>query len=234
MFRETSRSLENDGWCCVLFRSENGVELQARSGRLITPVLPDLVEAALQLPVGAVLDGECVVYTRERLDFYAMQRRALSSPRRAVALAHTMPVSYGAFDCLAEDGADLRARTYDERRAAMLRVLDGIDPPIQATPVTTDPEAADEWFHILPEMGVEGLVIKHRVPGLLRRQTGLAEAEAPVEPRQLRADSPSSQRHVSPHQQPRLPVPAVARMLVDGVRRGEVQTSVMHDTVAST
>jgi len=155
-----------DGWRVVMFRTDDGVILQSRAGRIITQALPDLASAGLQLPVGVVLDGEAVVYRGGRLDFAAMQRRALSNAQRAAALAHQLPASYAVFDCLQDDtGEDLRPRPYDERRAALLRLLEDVGPPIQATPATRDRELAMQWYELLPEMGVEGLLIKHRDRG---------------------------------------------------------------------
>ncbi|MEU7317898.1 RNA ligase family protein [Streptomyces sp. NPDC007083] len=149
-----------NGWRCVLFRYEN-VVLQARSGRIITERLPEIAEAARRLPEGVVLDGEAVAYRNGRIDFGAMQRRALASPRRSAALADTIPATYAAFDLLQDEtGADLRMRPYADRRAALLSVLESVGPPIEPVPATTDPEVALGWWEAGPA-GIEGLVLKH-------------------------------------------------------------------------
>lgn len=152
-----------DGWRCVAFRRQDAVDLQARSGRLITGALPDITGALMQLPPGVVLDGEVVVYspTEHRFDFLAVQRRALSAPRRAAALARQHPASYAVFDLLQDEaGADLRARPYTERRAALLELLAGSGPPVQPVPATTDRGEALEWFEAQRAVGIEGLVLK--------------------------------------------------------------------------
>jgi ATP-dependent DNA ligase len=105
-----------NGWRCILFRTEDGVVLQAQSGRLITDRLPDLAEAAMQLEPGAVLDGEAIAYRGGRIDLGAMQSRALSSPRRAAALAVSSPATFAAFDLpQAPDGTDLRLRLAEDQ-----------------------------------------------------------------------------------------------------------------------
>jgi ATP-dependent DNA ligase len=80
MSHETPQSLENDGHRTVIWREEETVRLQARSGRDVTANWMDLALAAFEmLPPGEVLDGEAVIYTHERIDFAAAQSRALST-----------------------------------------------------------------------------------------------------------------------------------------------------------
>lgn len=151
-----------DGWRCLLFRAEAGVVLQARSGRLLTTAFPDLALAGLRLPVGCVLDGEAMVWREGRLDRGAVQSRALSTPRRALALAEQEPTSYGAFDILEADGEDLRARPYAERRGRLLEILDGVGPPLQPVPATLDRDVAAHWWTAFQAIdGLEGLMAKH-------------------------------------------------------------------------
>ncbi|UUS32948.1 ATP-dependent DNA ligase [Streptomyces changanensis] len=150
-----------DGHRMVLFRGAGDeVALQARSSRLVTAAFPDLAAAALALPEGTVLDGEVVVWTGGRTDFAAVQGRAAATPGRAPALARRLPASYAAFDVLAADGVDLRPRPYARRRERLVDLLDALGPPLQAVPMTTDPDTARDWFDTLPGIGVEGLVVK--------------------------------------------------------------------------
>ncbi|MDJ1131234.1 hypothetical protein [Streptomyces iconiensis] len=150
-----------DGWRCVLFRTEDGVLLQARSGRLITDRLPDLAEPALALPPGVVLDGEAIAYRNGQISLGAMQSRALASPRRAAALALASPATYAAFDLLQDaSGRDLRREPYTTRRSALLEVLADVGPPIEPVPATTDPATARDWWEAGPA-GIEGLMLKN-------------------------------------------------------------------------
>ncbi|MGP3925457.1 ATP-dependent DNA ligase [Streptomyces sp. 8N616] len=149
-----------DGHRLVVFRTEQGVQLQARSGRVVTDSFPDLARAAEALPAGTVLDGEVVVWTGGRIDFAAVQKRALAGRTRAAALARELPASYAAFDLLGTGSSDLRRLPYERRRAALVELLAPLGPPLQPVPMTTDPETAATWYESLRAAGVEGLVMK--------------------------------------------------------------------------
>ncbi|MGW1491660.1 ATP-dependent DNA ligase [Streptomyces sp. NPDC002402] len=149
-----------DGHRMVIFRVGGTVLLQARSGRIVTTAFPDLADAAQQLPEGTVLDGEVVVWKDGRTDFASVQKRAAATPGRAPALARRLPASYAAFDLLAEGGEDLRLSAYEKRRARLVALLGPLGPPLQPVPMTLDADEAATWFETLPEIGVEGLVVK--------------------------------------------------------------------------
>ncbi|MFC9679024.1 ATP-dependent DNA ligase [Streptomyces sp. NPDC056948] len=57
---------------------------------------------------------------------------------------------------------DVRTLQYDERRALLLDLLQDYDvqPPIQAVPMTDDPDVALTWYQQLQEQGLEGIVCK--------------------------------------------------------------------------
>lgn len=149
-----------DGHRMVIFRVGGTVLLQARSGRIVTAAFPDLADAAQQLPEGTVLDGEVVVWKDGRTDFASVQKRAAATPGRAPALARRLPASYAAFDLLSEGGEDLRLSAYEKRRARLVALLGPLGPPLQPVPMTLDADEAATWFETLPEIGVEGLVVK--------------------------------------------------------------------------
>lgn len=140
---------------------EPGVVMRSKTGRVITSAWMDLAVPALQLPVGVVLDGEIVVYKNGTLDFGAVQARAAAGHARGLTLAKDAPASFAAFDVLAHpDHGNALALPYSERREILLDVLALLGPPIQATPMTTDPDEARLWWEALRAQGIEGLVIK--------------------------------------------------------------------------
>ncbi|SDJ78167.1 ATP-dependent DNA ligase [Streptomyces indicus] len=149
-----------DGHRLVVFHVGGRVQLQARSGRIVTGSFPDITEAARALPEGTVVDGEVVVWTDGRIDFAAVQQRAMSTPARAAELARTLPASYAAFDLLSVRGEDLRAAPYTRRREELVALLAPLGPPLQAVPMTTDRELAESWYEGLRDTGIEGLVVK--------------------------------------------------------------------------
>lgn len=155
-----------DGFRLLLFSQGRRAPalLQTRAGRLIGHQFPEIADAGRALPVGTVLDGELVIWHAGRLDFNALLRRG-QERRRVAALSVAMPASFIAFDALAvrdRDG-DIRPLPYVERRARLLRTLDGIQPPIQAIDATTDRDAAAAMIPALLPLGVEGIVAKGQV-----------------------------------------------------------------------
>src|SRR5689334_3355151 len=134
----------------IMWRTGDGVRLQARSGRDVTAVWGDLALAGLHLPAGTVLDGEAVITTEDgRISFEAAQARAASSPTRARRLAVQRPAHYIAFDALQLPSGDVRPRPYSERRAALLNLLAQLpaNTPIQAVSATTDRDTALTWYN---------------------------------------------------------------------------------------
>ncbi|MFJ8028549.1 hypothetical protein [Streptomyces sp. NPDC096311] len=153
MSHETWRSLENDGHRMIMWRTDDGVRLQARSGRDVTAAWGDLALAGHHLPAGTVLDGEAVITTEDgRISFEAAQARAASSPARAHRLAAQHPAHYSAFDALQlpPPNGDIRARPYAVRRS-----LAGLpaNTPIQAVSATTDRNTALTWYNTLHNQG---------------------------------------------------------------------------------
>ncbi|MFI5864609.1 DNA ligase [Streptomyces sp. NPDC051546] len=151
-----------DGHRMVLWRQDDGIRLQSRSGRDVTDAWMDLARAARDLPAVTVLDGEAIVYVSGAVDFGAAQARAASNPLRAVKLAAQWPASFAAWDILVHpELGDVRSRPYETRRALLLGVLQELGPPLQAVPATDDRATALLWYEALRPQGVEGLVAKH-------------------------------------------------------------------------
>jgi DNA ligase-1 len=153
-----------DGIRAQLIRREH-VVLWSRGEELIGETFPEIAAAGARLPAGTVLDGEIVAWENDApLPFSLLQRR-LNRKRVEPVLFDDVPVAFLAFDLLEQDGADVRARPLDERRAALERVLVAVaDPVLLAAPRV---EAAD-WAELervraeSRERGVEGLMIKRR------------------------------------------------------------------------
>lgn len=156
-----------DGYRALLFvgTADDGapaVRLQSRRGGDYTTAFPDIAAAAVvQVPMGTVLDGELLVWGDGRLDFSALQQRAVAV-RRAGHLARRHPATFMAFDVLAVDGRDCRARPLRQRRRYLEGLLPALAPPLQVTPATADLRIAARWRqeYVDAQVGIEGLVIK--------------------------------------------------------------------------
>ncbi|MFD8930883.1 ATP-dependent DNA ligase [Streptomyces mirabilis] len=172
-----SYEMKLDGHRMIMWRTDAGVRLQARSGRDVTAAWGDLALAGHHLPAGTVLDGEAVITTENgRISFEAAQARAASSPTRARRLTAQRPAHYIAFDALQlpSPNGDIRARPYSERRAALLSLLAELpaNTPIQAVSATTDRDTALTWYNTLHNQGIEGIVAKRTTSPYRAGRTG--------------------------------------------------------------
>ena len=150
-----------DGFRSIVFRSANDVHIQSRDLKPLDRYFPELHEALLAaLPPGAVVDGEIVIATGDRLDFDALQLRLHPAASRVAKLAKEMPSSFVGFDLLAVDGASIMARPQHERRRALEQLFATVKPPIYLTPMTRDRAVAAEWLQRFEGAGLDGVIAK--------------------------------------------------------------------------
>jgi DNA ligase-1 len=137
-------------------RDGTDVAVFSRSLDDITSRLPELVEAARQLPVrAAVLDGEAIALRadgRPRPFQETGARAASRAPRDAV------PLSWFVFDVLHVDGADVIDQPLRDRHALLAAHV----PEALLVPrlVTTAADAAQGFFDETVARGHEGVVVK--------------------------------------------------------------------------
>ena len=110
--------VKHDGYRIVARKQGEQVTLWSRHGTSFTDRLPRIAESVRGLAVEhALLDGEAVVFRPDGLsDFGALRTKAGGA--RACLVA---------FDLLNLDGEDLRQHPLEERRGALLRLVDGAD-----------------------------------------------------------------------------------------------------------
>ncbi|HVS13926.1 MAG TPA: ATP-dependent DNA ligase [Thermoanaerobaculia bacterium] len=151
-----------DGFRALVFRGEGSeVYIQSRDSRPLDRYFPELVDAlAAALPERSVVDGEIVIATPHGLDFDALQLRLHPATSRVAKLAKETPSSFVAFDLLAVDGRDLRARPQIERRRLLEAALAGVEPPVHVTPMTRDHATARDWLDRFEGAGLDGVIAK--------------------------------------------------------------------------
>ena len=152
-----------DGFRSIIFRDGAEVEVGSRNEKPMTRYFPELVEAVLaNFPERAVVDGEIILVgeSGDRLDFEMLQQRIHPAASRVKMLSETVPVRFVAFDLLALGDTDLTQRPFAERRAALEEALAPAKSPIHVTPVTTDREVGERWFHQFEGAGLDGVVAK--------------------------------------------------------------------------
>jgi ATP-dependent DNA ligase len=138
-----------DGFRTIVFVDDGDVYLQSRSGKPMRRYFPEL-----EFPSGRyVMDGEIVLFDADgRQDFDALGQRIHPAESRIRMLAEQTPTRFVAFDLLAFDDESLLELPQRERRA---RLEPLIDPRVDLTPSTADPEAASEWLR-----SAEGVIAK--------------------------------------------------------------------------
>ncbi|WP_345667627.1 ATP-dependent DNA ligase [Streptomyces similanensis] len=158
-----------DGFRAIVFRDGPEVELGSRTGKPLTRYFPELVAALRErVPERCVLDGEIVIAREGRLDFDALTERIHPADSRVRTLARRTPASFVAFDLLALDDASLLDVVLEDRRALLVRALQGVTAPVHVAPATRDVEVAGRWFEEYEGAGLDGVIAKP--PGLPYRQ----------------------------------------------------------------
>ena len=142
-----------DGFRCLAFRSGADVDLRSRKDRPLARYFPEIVEGLLALGAERfVLDGELIA-----ADFPRLLARLHPAASRVERLRRESPASFVAFDLLALEDEDLRARSFAERRLGLERLVSAAAPPLVLTPATTDAGVAEAWLDRF-----EGVLAKQR------------------------------------------------------------------------
>jgi ATP-dependent DNA ligase len=150
-----------DGFRAIVFKRGADLFIQSRDLRPLDRYFPELHDALLAgLPRDCVIDGEIVIATNGGLDFDALQLRLHPAASRVAKLAAASPSSFVAFDLLASDGTDLRAKPQAERRRLLEKALAKVAPPIHLTPMTRDHAVAVDWLSRFEGAGLDGVIAK--------------------------------------------------------------------------
>ena len=149
-----------DGIRVQVHRDGDRVGVFTRSLDDITGRVPEVVEAALALPVrSAVLDGEVIALGPDGRPRPFQETAARTASRQDVAeLRERVPLSVFFFDLLHRDGADLLDLPGEQRTEALAALLPaGLRVPRL---VTADDDAARAFFRDALAHGHEGVVVK--------------------------------------------------------------------------
>jgi ATP-dependent DNA ligase len=134
-----------DGFRALAFVDGDDVFLQSRNGKPLARYFPEL-----RFPEGRyVIDGELVILDSDGLEeFDALQNRIHPAESRIKMLAEETPARFRAFDLLAVDEHEALADSFEQRRAALERLIaDAADPgSVELTPLVSAPEDAEPWL----------------------------------------------------------------------------------------
>jgi len=150
-----------DGFRAIVYFDGNEIYLQSRDSRPLGRYFPELVSGLSDsLPSPMVLDGEIVRMTEHGLDFGELQTRLHPAESRVRKLATEIPVSFVAFDLLADGPRDLRAAPLRERHRRLYELLPEDREPLVRTPFTEDWDRARDWFERFEGAGFDGVIAK--------------------------------------------------------------------------
>ncbi|HEX7244860.1 MAG TPA: ATP-dependent DNA ligase [Solirubrobacterales bacterium] len=171
-----------DGFRAIVFVDGANAYIQSRGGKALARYFPEL-----SFPPGRyVLDGELVIRDAEgNLEFDALQSRIHPAESRIALLAREIPVSYVAFDLLAENEESLLDVPFGERRTrldattAAFAVTDTANAAvapvgqIEVSELSPDPGRAEEWL-----AHTEGTMAKQLdAPYLPGKRKGMAKVK---------------------------------------------------------
>ncbi|KEZ76820.1 ATP-dependent DNA ligase [Salinisphaera hydrothermalis] len=155
-----------DGIRAQIIRRAGECHIWSRGEDLMEGRFPELEAAAAALPNGSVLDGEILAWVPGEalpLPFARLQRR-IGRLKPSANMQKKHPVRFFAYDLMEYEGADIRERPLEERRALLADALAGIDERI----ALSEHLAANSWDELAAlrersrEFATEGFVLKRR------------------------------------------------------------------------
>ena len=169
-----------DGIRVQLVHAGNETRVYSRSGDDISGTFPEIAEA---LPIPAVLDGELLVRGSHQggeeggaASFNALQQRL---GRKSVTgkMLSEYPAFVRLYDILIQEGEDLRALAWEQRRAMLEAFLPQLDPARFDLSQVIEAASLDELAAIRERArddAIEGVMLKRRdSPYVAGRRTGL-------------------------------------------------------------
>ena len=150
-----------DGFRCLAFKDGASVELQAKSGKLLTPFFPEVVSAVAAIKAERLaLDGELRIVLDGKPAFDALQMRLHPAPSRIKKLSNETPASLVIFDTLVSvKGVPIHERPLSERRRELEKLAAKLPESISLTESTEDLKIANRWLKS-GHAGTDGVIAK--------------------------------------------------------------------------
>lgn len=145
-------------------RRRGKVEIYSRNLEVLTPMFPEIVDAALEeiSADSAIIEGEAIGYNESTSQFLPFQETIQRKRKHGVEeMSKEMPLTLFSFDIMYLNGTDTMSKPYSERREllesilkkrSMIRLSDRM--------VTGDPKSIDRYFNAVIGDGLEGIIAK--------------------------------------------------------------------------
>jgi bifunctional non-homologous end joining protein LigD len=147
-----AHEIKFDGYRLQLRIEDGHATLKTRSGLDWTDKFGGIARAASKLP-DAIIDGEVVAFDKNKMPDFSALQAALSDKR-------TDALIFFAFDLLFADGRDLRELPLRERKAALEKLLHGLDKHSVIRYVDHFEQAGEAVLQSACQMSLEGIISK--------------------------------------------------------------------------
>lgn len=152
--------LKLDGIRCIAYIEPNSVTLQNKRFKELTPIYPELNAISKCVKKRIILDGELVVLTDGKPNFYALQRRSLMADKFRISLASRKnPVQFAAYDILYYDGEDLTDKPLMERKEILSKSVKEVNGLSISRYIE---EKGIAFFELAKQQDLEGIVAKKK------------------------------------------------------------------------
>jgi ATP-dependent DNA ligase len=151
-----------DGFRCLVFRDDENVFLQSRTGKNLTGAFPEIVAAFRALSLKRfVLDGELAMPTKNGFSFDGLVNRLRIGSARLAMEVRDSPAIYIVFDMLA-NSENLLGSPFRVRRKTLERFFENWvprSPPLYLSASTDDLREVEKWAgHIGQQL--DGIIAK--------------------------------------------------------------------------
>ncbi len=152
--------LKLDGIRCVAYIEPKSVTLQNKRFKDLTDIYPELSDIRKCVKKRVILDGELVVLTDGKPDFYAVQKRSLMKNSFRISFAAKKnPVQFVAYDILYFDGKDLTDKPLLKRKEILFKnVKEGFNLSISRW----IEKSGVAFFELAKKENLEGIVAKKK------------------------------------------------------------------------
>lgn len=115
--KEWLYELKLDGFRCLAYLENSGVDLRNKRNISVLSKFPELGSIHACVKDRCILDGEVVVMRRGVPDFYEVQRRTLLTDKFKIEMAaKRYPASFVAYDCLYRGSSDILTEALEKRK----------------------------------------------------------------------------------------------------------------------
>lgn len=152
--------LKLDGIRCLAYVEPGAVDLRNKRNKWLNPTYPELEVLGTTVQKRAILDGELVVMSEGRPDFYSLQRRSLMTDPFKISLeAKRNPVLFVAYDMIYYDQEDLIYRPLLERKKMLASYVKEGGYLLISRFIE---EKGMEFYQLTVDQNLEGIVAKKK------------------------------------------------------------------------